>query len=62
MPYNTINFSCLLAIMFYSLKEDTLYPSIKRKIIENYVKIIAVEKVTEEEDKSIILSLSKLEV
>ena len=62
VPYNTINFSCLLAIMFYSLKEDTLYPSIKRKIIENYVKIIAVEKVTEEEDKSIILSLSKLEV
>lgn len=62
VPYNTINFSCLLASMFYSLKEDTLYPSIKRKLIDRYLKTIVVEDVTGGEDKSIILSLSKLEV
>ena len=48
--------------MFYSLKEDSLYPSIRRKIIDRYLKTIDVEDVTGGEDKSIILSLSKLEV
>ena len=62
VPYNTINFSCLLAIMFYSLKDEVLYPSIKYKIVEKYLKTIDVEEVTEGEDKSIILSLSKLEI
>ena len=62
VPYNTINFSCLLAIMFYSLKEDMLYPLIKRKIIDKYLKNIVLDEVTGGEDKSIILSLSKLEV
>ncbi|WP_313983957.1 reverse transcriptase domain-containing protein [uncultured Solobacterium sp.] len=62
VPYNTINFSCLLATMFYTLKEDTLYPSIKRKIIDRYLKTIVVEDIKEGEDKSIILSLSKLEI
>ena len=62
VPYNTINFSCLLAIMFYYLKDGTLYPSIKRKIIDKYVKTIVLNEVTGGEDKSIILSLSKLEV
>ena len=62
VPYNTINFSCLLASMFYSLKEDTLYSSIKHKLIDRYLKTIVVEDVTGGEDKSIILSLSKLEV
>lgn len=62
VPYNTINFSCLLATMFYTLKEDRLYPSIKRKIVDRYLKTIVVEDITGEEDKSIILSLSKLEI
>ena len=62
MPYNTINFSCLLAIMFYSFKEDTIYPSIKLKIIEKFLKIINVNEIMGGEDKSILLSLSKLEV
>ena len=48
--------------MFYSLKEDTLYSSIKHKLIDRYLKTIVVEDVTGGEDKSIILSLSKLEV
>lgn len=61
VPYNTINFSCLLAVMFYSIMENVLYPSIKRKVIEKYVKTIDIEEVTGGEDKSIILSLSKLE-
>ena len=60
VQYNTINFSCLLATMFYSIKDDMLYPSIKCKLIEKYLKTIVLEKVTEGEDKSIILSLSKL--
>ena len=62
VPYNTINFSCLLATMFYFIKDDTLYPSNKFKIIEKFIKSINVEDVTGGEDKSIILSLSKLEV
>ena len=48
--------------MFYSLKEDMLYPLIKRKIIDKYLKNIVLDEVTGGEDKSIILSLSKLEV
>lgn len=62
VPYNTINFSCLLAIMFYSIKEDMLCLSLKHKIIEKYLKTIVVEDVMGGEDKSIILSLSKQEV
>jgi len=62
VPYNTINFSCLLAIIFYSVKEDILYPPMKHKLIEKFLKTIDVEKVKEGEDKSIILSLSKQEV
>lgn len=62
VPYNTINFSCLLAIIFYSVKEGMLYQSLKYKLIEKYLKTIDVEKVMEGEDKSIILSLSKQEV
>ena len=44
VPYNTINFSCLLAIMFYSLKDEVLYPSIKCKIVEKYLKKLRKEK------------------
>lgn len=59
VPYNTINFSCLLATMFYSFEKERLYPAIKKMIIERFIRNIAVEEIMEGEDISIILSLSK---
>lgn len=62
VPYNTINFSCLLAILFYTLESDRVHPILKRAVIEKYIREIDIEKVAGGEDKSIILSLSKQEV
>ncbi len=61
VPYNTINFSCLLAVMFYAIEEERLLPSIKKAVIERFVKTIEISKVMGGEDKSIIISLSNQE-
>ncbi len=61
VPFDSINFSCLLAIMFYSFKENLISSSLKTEIIEKYIDHINVESIQKGEDKSIVLSLSKQE-
>jgi len=60
VPLNTINFSCLLAIMYYAFENNAISKNTKNSLVEKYLKNITIDSVKGGEDKSIILSLSQL--
>lgn len=59
IPYNTINFSCLLSVAFYSFCSDNMLPTSQKAVIEKFIKQIKLDEIEEGEDKSIIISLSE---
>ena len=60
IPYNTVNFSSLLATFFYAIQERKISKDIQHLFIEKAIKKINIEEIEGKEDKSLILALSNL--
>ena len=60
VPLNSINFSCLLAEIYYSFENNTISIDNQQNIIKTFISKINIQKIERREDKSIICSLSRL--